>query len=273
MPVYAIGDIQGCQEELEALLEKIRFRPGRDRLWFTGDLVNRGPRSLQTLRFVRGLGRNAVTVLGNHDLHLLAVAEGLKPLKGAESLRPVLAAPDREELLDWLRRRPLAHADESLRTLLVHAGVYPGWGRKKTLRRAREVEQVLRGDGYRDLLRHMYGHKPVRWRGGLEGWARLRFTINALTRMRFCDGKGRLDFDCKGPPGSQPEELTPWFRHPGRRCRKWRIVFGHWSALGYFREGNVVCLDSGCLWRGAMTAIRLDDRRERAWQVQCPKGE
>ncbi|MEA3292438.1 MAG: symmetrical bis(5'-nucleosyl)-tetraphosphatase, partial [Pseudomonadota bacterium] len=248
MAIYAVGDIQGCQTELEALLGKLDFQAGRDQIWFTGDLVNRGPHSLQTLRFARQLGDNAVTVLGNHDLHLLAVAEGLRRLKGADSMRPILSAPDRDELLHWLRHRPLAHADKSLRTLLVHAGVYVGWGRKKALRRAAEVEQMLRSDDYLELLRHMYGRKPTRWRKELKGWDRPRFIINAFTRMRYCDARGNLEYSCKGPPGSQAPGLAPWFRHPRRHCKKWRIVFGHWSSLGLIVMPKLISLDTGCVW-------------------------
>ncbi|HID98523.1 MAG TPA: symmetrical bis(5'-nucleosyl)-tetraphosphatase [Thermodesulfobacteriaceae bacterium] len=269
MAIYAIGDVQGYLPPLQHLLDIIKFDPETDEVWFAGDLVNRGPDSLEVLRLIRGLGKCARPVLGNHDLHLLAVASGVKTEKPGDTLAPVLNAPDSEELLDWLRRLPLCHADRSIRTIMVHAGVYVKWSRKKVMRYAEEVQDLLRSDNYADLLKNMYGRKPRRWKKNLTGWERYRFIVNALTRMRFCTSKGKLDFKHKGPPGSQPHKLTPWFRYPGRRCTKWRIIFGHWSTLGYLREGNVISLDSGCLWGKQLTAIRLDCEEERIWQISC----
>ena len=270
MANYAVGDIQGCVVALEELLDTIQFDPGQDRLWLCGDLVNRGPGSLQTLRLVKALGDSAVTVLGNHDLHLLAVSEGIRRVRAGDSIKPVLKAPDADELMHWLRHQPLVHCDKDLKTLMVHAGVYPGWTRKQLVSRAREVEQVLRGPDYVDLLRNMYGRRPGKWKPELKGWDRIRFITNTLTRMRYCDQAGSLNFTKKGPPGSQPAKLVPWYEHPDLKCRKWRIVFGHWSALGYFMAGRLVSLDSGCVWGGKLTAVRLDrDSQHKCWQINC----
>lgn len=270
MAVYAIGDIQGCVVALEELLDDLQFDPEQDRLWLTGDLVNRGPDSLATLRMVKRLGDSATSVLGNHDLHLLAVAEGIKSLRPGDTVKKILEAGDSEDLLHWLRHRPMVHFDRSLRTLMVHAGVYPGWSASRLRKCAIEVEQILQGPDYRDLLVAMYGREPLKWRSGLSRMDRLRFITNAITRMRYVDQKRRLDFEQKGPPGSQPKGLIPWYMHPKMRCGKWRIVCGHWSALGYMRSGRVIALDSGCVWGGALTAVRLDNQDTRqCWQVGC----
>ena len=272
MAVYAIGDVQGCAVALEELLDDLQFDPKADRLWLTGDLVNRGPRSLDVLRMVKRFGRSAISVLGNHDLHLLAVAEGIKPVRPADTLKKILNAPDRDELLHWLRHLPMLHVDDDLKTLMIHAGVYPGWGIKKLKRRAAEVEAVLRGDGYREFLASMYGRRPGTWKGELDGMDRIRFITNSMTRMRFVTARGRLDFNAKGPPGRQPKHLVPWYEHPARKCRSWRIVCGHWSALGYMRRGQILALDSGCVWGGALTAVRLDGKNQRqCWQVGCSR--
>lgn len=276
MAVYAIGDIQGCVVPLEEMLDTIRFEPGRDRLWLTGDLVNRGRHSLETLRLVRQLGRHAVTVLGNHDLHLLAVAAGIRSHRPGDTLRPILRAPDCDELLDWLRHRPLAHFDKGAETgakaLLVHAGVYPGWRRKEVAAFAAEVETLLRGDDYRRFLRHMYGRTVSRWGRPMNKWQRARFITNALTRMRYCNHRGDLDLAHKGPPGRRSRRWIPWFEHPALKCKNWRIVFGHWSALGFVQRGNILGLDSGCVWGGALTAVRLDGRQAgKFWQLKCRK--
>jgi len=280
MAVYAIGDIQGCVVPLEEMLDILRFEPRRDQLWLTGDLVNRGRHSLETLRLVTRLGDSVVAVLGNHDLHLLAVAAGVRESRPGDTLEPILRAPDRDELLDWLRRRPLAYWDKrpelGRKSLMVHAGIYPGWRKKDLARRAAEIESLLRGehgDGdYRRFLHRMYGRGPLRWDAPMERWQRATFITNAFTRMRYCTRHGDLDFDHTGPPGSQPQGLVPWFEHPERKCRNWRIVFGHWSALNFIRSGHVVGLDSGCIWGRALTAIRLDgERAGKYWQVRCGK--
>lgn len=268
MAVYAIGDIQGCFDELQALLDKIGFDPAHDRLWFTGDLVNRGPKSLETLRYVKSLGDRAVTVLGNHDLHLLAVAYGLQDNE-AEDLDRILTAPDRDELIDWLRHRPLLHHDPELGYTLVHAGLPPSWDLAKAQALAGEVESVLRGPDCRAFLEHMYGNEPEQWSDDLTGWDRLRFIVNCFTRMRFCDNDGRLELQAKGPPGSQPAPYRPWFAIPDRASADLKIVFGHWSTLGPCAEPNVFPLDTGCLWGGSLTALRLDGERKRI-SFPCP---
>jgi len=272
MAVFAIGDVQGCFDDLLRLLERLNFEPEEDQLWFTGDLVNRGPKSLETLRFVRELGDGAISVLGNHDLHLLAVAEGFQQLKPKDTLQSLLDAPDTAELLEWLRFRPLMHFDEQLGYLLVHAGLPPQWNLKQGLACAREVEQVLRGAAYRHLLQEMYGNEPAIWQDALEGNARLRYIINACTRIRYCKPDGSLDFMHKGAPGSQPPDLAPWFRVAGRRNAEIDIVFGHWSTLGDSRTPRAWAMDSGCLWGGKLTALRLDGEEGLWISVGC-RGE
>ncbi len=257
MALWAVGDVQGCYDELCRLLDRIGFDPARDRLWLTGDLVNRGPRSLETLRLVRGLGDAAMTVLGNHDLHLLAVAYG-NARRANRTLQPVLEAPDREPLLDWLCQRPLLHHAPEVGYTLVHAGIAPQWDLDTARRCARQAEARLRGPDRRTFLREMYGDRPNLWSPHLSGRARERFTINALTRMRYCTPDGRLDMIHKGPPGTQPHGYVPWFEFPGRRSRGLRIVFGHWSTLGRIGAQGVYPTDTGCLWGGALTALRLD---------------
>lgn len=269
MAIYAVGDVQGYLEPLRRLLEIIRFDPVDDQLWLAGDMVNRGPDSLEVLRYIRDLGDAAIAVLGNHELHLLAVAAGVREDKEGDTFGPILTAPDRDELLTWLRHLPFVHVDKSIKTLMVHAGVYCKWSRKKLLRFSRELEDILQSDRYIDFLENMRGKKPKQWKKSLTGWDRYRFIANACTRMRFCSNKGKLDFVYKGAPGSQPHKLSPWFRHPQRRCNKWRIVFGHWSTLGYTREANVISLDSGCLWGKQLTAVQLDSEEERMWQIGC----
>lgn len=276
MAIYAIGDIQGCACSFEALLEKLDFDPNKDKLWLTGDLVNRGPDSLRTLRLVKKLDNSIVTVLGNHDLHFLAVTEKIKRHRPRDTLQQFQKAADLEELITWLRQRPLVHYDKPLKAILVHAGVYPSWSRKQLIKYAGEVEDKIRGDEYRDFLTNMYGNSPVRWEDNLKGWSRIRFITNALTRMRYCDASRNLDFTHKGAPASQPGTLMPWYQHPDMKCKKWRIVFGHWSSLGYIQSNNIISLDSGCVWGGKLTAIRLDSTPATsptipAWQQDCVK--
>lgn len=258
MTRYAVGDIQGCDRELGALLERLSFSPDRDRLWLVGDLVNRGPQSISVLRRVRSLGENAVVVLGNHDLHLLAVAFGARRARRSDTLDEVLAAPDRDALLEWLITRPLAHLEGN--DLMVHAGVVPQWSVALTMSLAAEVSRALRHDP-RALFDHMYGDEPAQWHESLSGTARLRFAINVLTRLRLCTGDGRVDFARKGPPPSEPSPLRPWFAHEQRASREARVIFGHWSALGLVREGGVIGLDTGCVWGGALSAVDLDSER------------
>jgi len=269
MAVYAIGDIQGCFDELQALLTRLDFNPASDRLWFSGDLVNRGPKSLETLRFVRDLGPVAVTVLGNHDLHLLAAAYG-SPLNHEDrSLQAILDAPDHEQLIDWLRHQPLLHHDAALGFTLVHAGLPPQWDLLLAQSCAREVEKVLQGDQPAEFFAHMYGNKPKQWSTGLSGWERLRFSVNCFTRLRFCSEDGRLDLKSKGPPGSQPPGYWPWFEIATRASRDLNIIFGHWSTLGPHAGPGIYPIDSGCLWGGQLTALRIDTTPQRI-ALPCP---
>ncbi len=265
MAHYAIGDIQGCFFELQKLLDKINFDPEEDLLWFTGDLVNRGPHSLEALRFVKALGDRAVCVLGNHDLHLLAVAHG-QNYKHKQDLEQILEAPDRDELLEWLRRRPLMHKDE--RFCLIHAGLPPQWDVELALRCAREVESVLRSEELGEFLRVMYGNMPDMWSDELAGWERLRFIVNCFTRLRYCDLQGRLALTHSGPPGTQPKGLLPWFEVPGRRSEGQEIVFGHWSSLGFVARNGCYGIDTGCIWGGQLSALRLDGEMYRI-SLQC----
>jgi bis(5'-nucleosyl)-tetraphosphatase (symmetrical) len=257
MAVYAIGDLQGCYDEFRALLDQLGFEPGRDRLWLTGDLVNRGPASLATLRHVKALGAAVTVVLGNHDLHLLAAALEPRRLRPSDTLDEVLAAPDREELLGWLAGLPLLHDDRALGWAMVHAGLPPEWDVATATACAAEVSAALGADP-RGFFAAMYGDRPDRWSAGLAGLDRLRFTVNCLTRLRFLTEDGRLLLKYKGPLDGAPPGARPWFRVPGRRSADTRILFGHWSALGYCESDGVVSLDTGCVWGGALTAVRLD---------------
>lgn len=270
MAIYAIGDVQGCFDELQALLKQIDFHPGRDHLWFTGDLVNRGPKSLQVLRFVKGLASDAVTVLGNHDLHLLAVAEGRERYRYNDTFDDVLNAPDSDELLDWLRHRPLLHHDPRLGYTLVHAGLPPQWDLAQAEACAAEVEVVLRGQRYGEYFEHMYGNQPELWSDDLTGWERLRFITNYFTRLRYCDKDGRLALEEKGAPGSQTDGYLPWFAAPGRRSAGLKIIFGHWSTLGEHTDPGIYPLDTGCVWGGSLTALRLDGE-PRWYRLPCPR--
>ncbi|HSH40516.1 MAG TPA: symmetrical bis(5'-nucleosyl)-tetraphosphatase [Arenicellales bacterium] len=269
MALYAIGDVQGCCGCLERLLARIDPHPASDRLWFVGDLVNRGPRSLDTLRLVRSLG--AEVVLGNHDLHLLAVAAGGRPIKRSDSFDEVLNAPDRDDLLAWLASRPLLVRDEPSRWVMVHAGLPPCWDLETAGRLAREAEAQLQAN-YRsgEFLEQMYGDYPDHWDPELEGMDRLRFIINAFTRLRFCDARGVLALGYSGPPGSQPAPFRPWYELWSDREN--RIVFGHWSALGAGDHGNAVSTDSGCVWGGRLTAARLDVEPVEFVSVGCGDG-
>jgi bis(5'-nucleosyl)-tetraphosphatase (symmetrical) len=271
MAVYALGDIQGCYTELRQILDEVRFDPAQDRLWFVGDLVNRGPHSLEVLRFVRDLGDAAVSVLGNHDLHLLAIASGNCSRAGKDSLDEVLNAPDRDELIHWLRHRPLMHHDARLDFSLLHAGLPPQWTIAMAMLRAREVEEVLRDEqDHRLFLHDMYGNKPRQWSDELAGMERLRFITNCFTRLRFCTAAGRLHLKDKGPPGTQQDAgATPWFDVPGRASLGHRIVFGHWSTLGYLARNNVWGIDTGCLWGGELTLLRIDTPEPQAVHLSC----
>ena len=266
MSIYAIGDIQGCFDDLLRLLDTLSFNEDSDQLWFAGDLVNRGPKSLETLRFIKGLGDSAVTVLGNHDMHLLAASCLPKVADKKNTLTSVLEAPDRDELIDWLRRRPLLHFNEEF--CLLHAGLPPQGNFKTAQKMALIAEKMLQGDHYQDFLKQMYGNKPNQWSPNLKGMTRLRFIINCFTRMRYCDAEGRLDFTHSGPLGSQPKNLMPWFEVPNRKNADMRIVFGHWSTLGYYEGPNCYGIDTGCLWGGQLTALKLDQPVQRI-SIDC----
>jgi bis(5'-nucleosyl)-tetraphosphatase (symmetrical) len=258
MRLFAIGDIQGCSAAFDLLLRKIAFRPARDRLWLVGDLVNRGPDSLGVVRRVMSLGRSVTCVLGNHDLHLLATVAGRRELSPADTFHDVLEAPDLGAIVDWLRRRPLLHYDAESRRVLVHAGIPPPWTVAQARAEARDVEAQLRGRQWRHALKEMYGNGPSAWSWKLRGADRRRYTINALTRMRYCDRRDRIDLSYSGPPGTQPKGLVPWFDVEGRRSARAHIVFGHWAALGLLRRSDVTALDTGCVWGNYLTAVRLD---------------
>lgn len=269
MAVYAIGDIQGCLDPLQRLLDEIRFDPANDRLWFCGDLVNRGGDSLEVLRLIHSLDIHSTVVLGNHDLSLLAIAarpENERRRTNAE-LQKVIFADDGPQLLDWLRTRPLVHVDKGLGWMMVHAGLAPKWTVKIARARAHEVEQRLAGPNHAKLLRSMFGNQPATWSPKLDGMDRVRAIINICTRMRFCSPKGTLNFDEKGRPGSQKAGLYPWFEVPGHAERELKIVCGHWSTLGLFQGLGVHAIDTGCVWGGKLTALQLDAEVPRLIQV------
>jgi bis(5'-nucleosyl)-tetraphosphatase (symmetrical) len=266
--VYAIGDVQGCHSALLELLDVLRFEPERDTLWWVGDLVNRGPQSAEVLRFAMGLP-HSVAVLGNHDLHLLAVAAGKAGIRRGDTLADVLSAPDRESMLEWLRRRPLLHHDASLGYTLIHAGLLPQWSLLQAMAYAREAEAVIAASAANDLFDYLYGDQPDHWAEDLAGRDRIRVIVNTFTRLRYCDESGRMLLSASGAPGSQPAPFLPWFRVPQRQSRAERIVFGHWSTLGARREDNVISLDTGCLWGGRLTAARLDQGLPEFVGIPC----
>lgn len=259
MAVYAIGDVQGCYDRLEALVEKLAFNPAKDQLWFVGDLVNRGGQSLETIRYIKSLGDAAVVVLGNHDLHLLA--QEVKPTKQRQrnpDLGRILHADDARELLDWLRHRKLLHHDPKLNFVAVHAGLAPQWNLDQAKARAKQVENELQGPNWKAVIERMYGNEPRAFSRRLKGIRRTRAVINIFTRMRYCDTRGAINFEAKGLPGTQPPGYYPWFEVPGSKPRDYRMVTGHWSALGRFQGMNLWCIDTGCIWGGKLTALRLD---------------
>ena len=274
MPTYAIGDVQGCYTELRSLLRACGFDARRDRLWFAGDLVNRGPNSLDVLRFAADLGDRAYTVLGNHDLHLVASARGIRRPRARDTFHDVLDAADGETLVDWLRSRPLAHLDPEREAVMVHAGIAPAWTVAEALGHAAELSRALRAPDHPRLLEGMYGDEPDEWRDALAGFDRLRFITNAFTRMRYCHADGRLDFSETRPPGGQDHSLTPWFMLRDEGADRVRIVFGHWATLQLHtalpRRLHVRHVDTGCVWGGSLTALRLEDDRE--FRVACEGG-
>jgi bis(5'-nucleosyl)-tetraphosphatase (symmetrical) len=276
MPTYVIGDLQGCAASFDALLAHVGFDTSRDRVWLVGDVVNRGPDSLGTLRRVIALGDAAIVVLGNHDLHLLAVAAGVRREGKGDTIADILAAADRTALLDWLRARPIAHRATvaGVDTLMVHGGILPAWSFDDAVARAAELEQALRGDDWRATLGTLFGNEPDRWDDGLAGPARLRAIVNVFTRMRYCSSDGVIDFKAKDAPAAPgahfpapPAGDRAWFDWPSRRAPGSLVLFGHWSTLGLVVRDDVVALDTGCVWGGALTAIRLEDRS--VFRVDC----
>ena len=261
MATYAIGDVQGCFDELQELLERVGFDRSRDRLWFVGDLVNRGPKSLEVLRFVRSLGERAVTVLGNHDLHLVCQYEGVERRRKDDTFDDLLAAPDARELTGWLRARPMLHVEG--RYAMVHAALLPQWGIREAAALAREVEQALTAPSYREFLANLYGDHPAQWDDALAGWDRLRVIVNVMTRLRFCTPQGRLALQAGGTV--PPDGYRAWYDARPARDEP-ALVSGHWSALGLKLSERFALLDSGCVWGGALSALRLEDR----WLVQVP---
>lgn len=256
MTIYAIGDIQGCFNELKQLLAKIKYRSDKDQLWFTGDLVNRGPDSLETLRFIKSLGDNAISVLGNHDLHMLAVLQGFEQPRRSDTFDEILSAPDKESLTHWVAHLPLMHVENN--HVLVHAGIYPDWTIDQARELAKEVESVLQSERFPSFLQHMYGNQPSKWCNTLKGWDRLRFITNTFTRMRYCLEDLSLDLKYNGAPGTQPQHLTPWLDLLDPTQKQYRILFGHWSTLGPSNVDNVYALDGGCLWGGTLIALALE---------------
>ncbi len=261
MATYAIGDIQGCYDSLRRLLEKLNFNPENDYLWLTGDLVNRGEQSLKTLRFLKDIDQSIITVLGNHDLHLLALHFEVTDLnENSYLLKEVLDAPDRESLMQWLRFKPLTHFDKKKNRLLVHAGISPDWSIEESLQYSQEVELLLRSDRCADLLKNMYKNTPKFWSENLDGYARYRFIINTLTRMRAINNKNGLELEHKGKITKNNKNLNPWFKPKKHRWKQTSIIFGHWSALGLMVQPQFICLDTGCVWGRELTAMQLDSK-------------
>lgn len=268
MATYAIGDLQGCYDSLLRLLEKINFDDSNDTIWFAGDLINRGPDSLSTLRFVKSLGDSAITVLGNHDLHMLAIAYGVKTTRSPD-LQRILDANDRDELMQWLSTRPLLHHDEKINYTISHAGIYPFWSLEQAKSYAHELESEL-SNNLNNFLNNMYGNEPDNWNNSLTGFERLRFICNCFTRMRFCNQDGTLDFTSNGAPGTIPENTLPWFEIENRKARNEKILFGHWSTLGKINKENIFALDTGCVWGGKLTALRIDTEIAEYISIDCP---
>lgn len=275
MTTYAVGDLQGCLDPLKCLLDRVAFDPARDRLWLVGDLVNRGPKSLETLRFLFTMRDSVTCVLGNHDLHLLAVAHNVERLKKSDTLREIIEAPDAGDLLDWLRRQKLVHYDEARDVAMVHAGIPPMWTLAKALKRAAEVEEALLDDARLPLfLEGMYGNDPACWDSDLHGITRLRVITNYFTRMRFCKADGTLDLKSKEGADTAPPGYRPWFAHPSRKTRGQKIIFGHWAALeGKCNEPGLHALDTGCVWGGTMTLLNIDNGQRISCDCKEPRHE
>ncbi|MEO6856156.1 MAG: symmetrical bis(5'-nucleosyl)-tetraphosphatase [Rhodoferax sp.] len=277
MALYLIGDLQGCDGALQRLLETLDFSPSRDTLYLLGDLVNRGPASLEVLRRLKGYGGAARCLLGNHDLHLLAAAHGIRPTHRLDTLQGILQAPDRTALLDWVRHQRMAMHEtlEGQDILMVHAGVLPGWSPVLTMALAAEVEAVLQGPHLSAFLGQMYGNTPAKWNDDLQGADRLRVIVNALTRLRFCTTDGVMEFDSKEGAGTRPEGYLPWFDVPGRQTAHMAVAFGHWSTLGWLGRRDVLSLDTGCVWGGSLSALRIGatPAANELIQVRCEQAQ
>ncbi|MES9853727.1 MAG: symmetrical bis(5'-nucleosyl)-tetraphosphatase [Candidatus Thiodiazotropha sp. L084R] len=270
MAIYAIGDVQGCYDELQRLLELIHFDPAKDKLWFAGDLVNRGPKSLKVVRYIKSLGNRAVSVLGNHDLHLLALSQGNTSHQKHGCLTEILDAPDSNELIDWLRHRPVMYHHHKRGYSMIHAGLPPQWDLNTALKCAGELESTLRGAGFHDYCHNMYGNKPDKWKESLGGIERLRFITNCFTRLRYCTKDGHLSMRDKGPPEQHLNGSVPWYAAAERKTKNDRILFGHWSTLGYRQINNVWSLDSGCFWGGQLTALRIRKHKSpKPYHLPC----
>lgn len=269
--IYLLGDLQGCGDPLARLLDEVAFSPSRDHLYVLGDLVNRGPDSLGVLRRLKALGASATCLLGNHDLHLLGVAHGVRKLHKGDTVSDILEAPDREDWLHWLRHRRMAVQAHGW--LMVHAGVVPQWDAAQTLAVAAEVEALLQGPDLAGFLPQMYGKQPERWRDDLQGVDRWRCAINSLTRLRFCQADGTMDFEAKDGAAEAPAGLMPWFEVPGRRTEGTPVAFGHWSTLGLINRDDLLSLDTGCVWGGQLTAVRLGDLGREVIQIPCERSQ
>ena len=265
MAIYAIGDLQGCFTAFQRLIDLIRFDPSQDKLWLVGDIVNRGPDSLSLLRYIKQAGDAVIMVLGNHDLHLLMVAAGIAKNHPRDTIQSILDAPDRDELLHWLRQQKLFHSESQY--AMVHAGLLPSWSISQAGQLAQEVESALRQDDYHELFARMYGNEPNYWQDEWTGYDRLRVIINAMTRMRICTPDGKMNLTFKGDPQSIPSGYLPWFNLPQRISQQHTIICGHWSALGLYLADHLIALDSGCVWGRQLTAIRLEDRQ--VFQLSC----
>lgn len=272
MATYAIGDIQGCYTQLRELLIKLDFKSDKDKLWFAGDIVNRGPDSLKTLRYIKSLEDNAVTVLGNHDLHLLAVANGRKKQSKKDTIQPILEASDSDILLDWLLHRPLVHYQKKNHICLVHAGIYPDWSLNQILAYSKEMESILQGPKSHEFFHHMYGDKPKKWSNDLTGWDRLRFITNCFTRMRYINDDLKLCLKEKGAPENKDDNIHPWFSLE-REEKHLNIVFGHWSTLTDPKEKHFYPLDTGCLWGGKLTALKINSKLKKRTSIKCPETQ
>jgi len=259
MTTYVIGDVQGCYDSLIALLKKIDFSPKKDTLIFAGDIINRGPKSLKTIRFIKDLGESSKLILGNHDLHLISIFYGIRTASPRDTIDKLCKANDAEDLITWLRSQPLAIFDSELDIFISHAGIHPKWTTKKALKRSNKFSKLLAGENYLKLLKRMYGNKPKLYHYSLSKYEKLRFTVNSFTRMRFCEKDSSLNFDEKRSPARINSHLLPWFKLKSKRSKSTRYIFGHWSSLGLYKKDNIICLDTGCVWGNKLTAYNVNE--------------